>query len=1184
MNVLPLDPLSLPLQGIQVIEASAGTGKTYTVAALYVRLVLGHGCKALTPPQILVMTFTEAATAELRDRIRQRLMEAAKAFRQPQIPAQADAFLQALLARYDETEWPQCAWRLESAAQWMDEAAIFTIHGWSSRMLREHAFDSSSLFSQTTVEDGAAMKLRVTSDYWRQWYYPLTLVQWGALDKVGQTPEALMNNLAPYWREQERQPVLGAVQPLPDPFSVIELWCQAQARVSALQEAARTLWSANGPALATQLSQAMERDLNGTIYRAANRSDYLNQLQAWSEGADLSDKLRSKFSLHTLQSKVKKNQTIPVDHTGAYAAMQAWDDAARNLQSPHEALLAHAAHHIAHNYDRHKAQLAQFDFSDLLTRLHDALHQPNSRLAETVRRQYPVALVDEFQDTDAWQWGALSRIYPDAQATDTGLLLIGDPKQAIYSFRGADLRTYLQARQQAQAVHTLSHNYRSTPQVIRAVNHVFLQAHEPFGEVTFTAALPPDIPSAKPLQRSSTPLIQPAMTVWHAQAAKPWSQEAYVRTMAAVCASEMVRLLNSGDVQSADLAVLVRDGREARAIRHALLQRSVRSVYMSERDSVYATPEALDLWHLLRAVAQPQSVRRLRTALTCPTLGLSASEIEQCVQDEAAWDLQVERFGRWHEMWLHQGLWPMLSQCLHEQQIPQRLMAQGADAERRLTNLLHLGDLLQKASMNLQGQGALLRYLADQLHNPQASGDTAQMRLETDAELVQVITMHKSKGLQFPVVFLPFVANFRTEKKESGRSDTDRLEEDKRLLYVALTRAKQALYLGVAARTKDIAVSPSFTRASALSALLGRQSLTDLPERLKVWAECDDIQVLSAPEASDACYVQAASVKGVKNAITPVRTHTNTWWMASFSALTRKSEHVLQQFTLPSESDDRWQDALTDSQPTDPGTELLTPTVPAQTLRFNAFKAGSAYGTLLHDLLEWQLKEGWPLSSASSAGSDAAQRWTQIWDTQTAALQLDEPQCSLLASWLVEIAETPLPLGAVLNDPHTPDLRLSEMSSRTSWPEMNFTLCTHGVKAQTLDAIITRHVLPGMVREPLQARSLQGLLTGFMDVVLEHQGRYYVLDYKSNKLDGYSPSDLSQSMLAHRYDVQASLYLLALHRLLQARLPGYDYDTHIGGAVYLFARGIDQTGAGVWAARPQQDMVMALDAAFKELV
>ena len=159
---------------------------------------------------------------------------------------------------------------------------------------------------------------------------------------------------------------------------------------------------------------------------------------------------------------------------------------------------------------------------------------------------------------------------------------------------------------------------------------------------------------------------------------------------------------------------------------------------------------------------------------------------------------------------------------------------------------------------------------------------------------------------------------------------------------------------------------------------------------------------------------------------------------------------------------------------------------------------------------------------------------------------------------------------------------LSDLTSESAWAEMNFTLLTHGVQAQTLDQIISAHVLPGQPRAPLQARSLQGLLTGFMDVVFEHAGRYYVLDYKSNKLDGYAPSDLAQGLLAHRYDVQFSLYLLALHRLLQARLPGYDYETHMGGAVYLFARGIDQPGAGVFAHRPPHAMIEELDAAFKE--
>jgi exodeoxyribonuclease V beta subunit len=427
--------------------------------------------------------------------------------------------------------------------------------------------------------------------------------------------------------------------------------------------------------------------------------------------------------------------------------------------------------------------------------LHAALHQPGSRLPEAIRQQYPVALVDEFQDTDPWQWGALSAIYPDPQASDVALLLIGDPKQAIYSFRGADLPTYVAARmlaQRAQAVHTLLYNYRSTPGVIAAVNQVFSHANQPFGPIAFLPACPPQSaqqidaekthPEKAHGEKAHADRTHPepaeaatsdarAMTVWHLHTDAPLSAPLYLQRMAEICASQMVIALQSGAAQPAQLAVLVRDGKEARAIRQALQVRGVRSVYLSDRESVFSTREALDLWHVLQAIAQPQSLQHLRSALTCRTLGLGPAEIEHLLQDESAWDAQVERFGLWQQTWQRQGFLPMLYQWLHEQQIAQRLTLNTLEAERRLTNLLHLGDLLQKASLNLQGPGAVLRYLADQLHDPQASGDDAQMRLETDADLVQVITMHKAKGLQFPWVYVPFASNFKKEKMDSLRND-----------------------------------------------------------------------------------------------------------------------------------------------------------------------------------------------------------------------------------------------------------------------------------------------------------------------------------------------------------------------------------------------------------------------------
>jgi exodeoxyribonuclease V beta subunit len=312
--------------------------------------------------------------------------------------------------------------------------------------------------------------------------------------------------------------------------------------------------------------------------------------------------------------------------------------------------------------------------------------------------------------------------------------------------------------------------------------------------------------------------------------------------------------------------------------------------------------------------------------------------------------------------------------------------------------------------------------------------------------------------------------------------------------------------------------------------------------------------------------------------------------MASFSALTRQHLQTAA-WALPSETDERWQDAQTDSNVDPLAVDLNDSALPAKVsvLAFNAFKAGSAYGTLLHDLLEWQLHECWPISrdeahdpgTGTGTFTDTGERWQQLFNSQTAALQLEPEQCALLALWLRRIAQTPLPLGQGMNDAHHTAVVLSDLAPPKAWAEMNFTLRTHGVQAQALDDIIRAHVLPGHPREPLQARSLQGLLTGFMDVVFEHEGRFYVLDYKSNKLPGYAPADLAQGLLAHRYDVQFSLYLLALHRLLQARLPGYDYETHMGGAVYLFARGIDQVGAGVFTHRPAQAMIEAMDAAFK---
>ena len=1192
-----LNVLTLPLKGIQLIEASAGTGKTWTLAALYVRLILGHGWSGpgLMPPQILVMTFTEAATAELRERIRDRLAQAAQFFRgQSQV---TDDFLQHLQENLGTDLNVQHAERLEEAAQWMDEAAIYTIHSWSSRMLRQHAFDSQSLFDQKRLDDASALKLKLVKDYWRQYVYPMEVKQLGALKDLGGSPEALLKNIQSLWQKFEKSPggFPDASQD-PDPKALVLAWSQWQDRLLALEAQARQLLLNNLPQALDLLNKALENDLNRNHYRVNKHAYFLRHLSDWASGEEADMDALSKFTYEKLNAGLRGGAN-PIDNAhGVWTAIGLWMAERQSEPEVGVNLLQHAALKVGRAYLLQKRSLASFDFSDLLQRLHAALHAPDSRLPQIVRAQFPVAMVDEFQDTDPWQYESLSRIYssanlPDQEADNavnaahdnaSAFLMIGDPKQAIYSFRGADLPTYLNARHAAESIWTLTENFRSSPEVVNAVNHLFETAQNPFGEVPFEHVQTP-IPAKSESLRLANGQKLPALTVWHLATDKPLSGKQYSEEMAQICATQMVSLLNQGTVSPGHMAVLVRDGQEAKKIRQALAQRSVRSVYLSDRDSVYATREALDLACILEAVLQARNAKLLRAALTTRTLCLSLPEIEQVFRAEEDWDIWVERFNTWHTTWRRQGFLPMLYKIVHEQDIGRRMQAEGETAERRLTNLFHLGELLQSASLQLQGESALLRFLTDQLADPQAQGESAQMRLETDAELVQVITFHKAKGLQYPLVFLPFVSNFREDKDDSLRTAEERLQEDIRLLYVAFTRAQQALWAGVVKRQGDFK-SKETQAQSALSVLLQRKSADDLQEKLQAWARCDDIEVVHAPEADAELYKPAiaVSLEAATVARSPSRVLPKAGWTASFSALTRKlSESKWHATDSGLAREERWLDSQIDN-PVANANDLLSADGDAspkmEQATFNQFPAGSAYGTLLHDIFEWQLKEGWPLlQNESDLLAEVKIRWQGWWQTQAESLQLKTEDQALCLQLIRQCATAQFTqLGS---DQHC--FSLSQLNTQNAWPEMGFTFKTNGVSTLYIDQLIGASLHPNKARPALQAQQLNGLLTGFMDIVFEHQGRYYVLDYKSNKLPDYSQDSITSSMLSHRYDVQYTLYILALHRLLKSRLKDYNYEQHMGGAIYLYLRGIDQAGQGCYANKPSFELINALDEAFK---
>ena len=1199
--------LSFPLHGSQLIEASAGTGKTFTISALYLRLILGHGGeqgfgRELLPPQILVVTFTDAATKELRERIRARLAEAARFFR-GELQA-ADPLLHQLRDDYAEEHWPRCASRLEIAVQWMDEAAVSTIHGWCQRMLREHAFDSGSLFTQSLETDHSDLLGQVMRDYWRRFCYgmhgeALSWVRnhWGSPDALLPRIRPLFGRVRLHQDEQEPQALIdAALQQRVDQLRQLKApWMQW---ADELQQICRD---------AVAAKQADGRKLQARFFEP-----WFDKLRTWAgDEKEVDLDLGTGFTRLTPTGLAEAWKVGDPPEHPALLAMQALPKQLQALASPDARLLEHAAAWVSARVEVEKRRRAEMGFDDMLLRLQHALaSEAGERLAGLIREQFPVALIDEFQDTDPVQYGIFESIYRIGEnRPETGLFMIGDPKQAIYAFRGADIYTYLSARRAtAGRLHSLDTNYRSSQAMVAAVNQVFLQAEgREQGRGAFLFREDGDNPlpfvEVRAKGRSETLLIDghpcAALQCWQLESDEPVSSTLYRQQMAASCASHIVALLNGGQrgvsgfrneqgeqrpCLPSDIAILVRDGFEAQLVRAELAARDVRSVYLSDKDSVFAAQEAHDLLAWLKACAEPDSERLLKAALASLTLDLSLAELDQLNQDERVWEGWVMRFRRYRDTWQRQGVLPMLRHLLHDFHLPRTLIAR-SDGERVLTNLLHLAELLQQAAGELDGEQALIRHLAEHLANAGQAGEEQILRLESDEQLVKVVTIHKSKGLEYPLVYLPFICTSKPvdgsrlplawhdsqgnvqltltpDQEQIALADDERLAEDLRLLYVALTRAQHACWLGVADLKRGSQKTSQLHR-SALGYLLGGGLPLVGSSQLSDWLQgllssCPQIACPGLPEADEQCYQPPHAEHELLPARKPRRAASEHWWIASYSAL-RVGEQTLGADS--SQAQQLLDDEVVDAQ--------LVREVPAEGGDIHRFPRGPNPGTFLHGLLEWAGREGFAEVAANpklierTVGQRCNRRdWTG-W-------------ISTLSHWMLQMLNEPLPAR---------DASLTLARLQHYQIEMEFWFASHQVDAEQLDRLVARHTHSGVARPAAQPTLLNGMFKGFIDLAFELDGRYYVADYKSNWLGpdtlAYDAAAMEKAILEHRYDLQYVLYLLALHRQLRARLPDYDYDRHVGGALFIFLRGASSSGHGVYFAKPPRELIEALDALFR---
>lgn len=1182
----PLNPYTLPLYQRRLIEASAGTGKTYTIGLLYLRLLLGLGGESafyrpLSVEEILVVTFTDAATDELRARIRKNIHELRLACIRHDVESCNDTYHE-LLKQIPNKDLA-ALWLLEAERQ-MDEAAIYTIHGFCQRMLANNAFESGVLFEQVLIQDEYELKRRVCADFWRRHCYPLSYDVANAVSQIWSGPEQLLYEIQPYL--QGEMPEIEGVALDSENESVKE---RHQAVIEAINKV-KTRWHAHQHEIEAWITAS---GVDKRSYSSRFLPKWIEEITLWASTAEtksyqLPDCL-VRFSQETLNEKSTKG---PAPEHILFVEIERLTKQSLTLR---DVILVNAIPEIRRGIENEKMRRGEMGFDDLLTRLDRALKREGGEaLAQAIRERYPVAMIDEFQDTDPQQYRIFDAIYGEYE--NSGLLFIGDPKQAIYAFRGADIFTYIQARKQTSHHYTLNTNWRSAPGMVNAVNKLFMRSNAPF--------LFEHIPF---IEVSSAEKNQDMAFVYHDKPISPfnfWLAEGesvstgnYEQIMAAQCAAQIRDWLSAGDQQqawlieqgtkkavtSADIMVLVRSRREAILIRDALNLLSIQSVFLSNRESVFETNEAKDLLWLLQAVVTPEKERVLRASLASRLFGFSAKQIDDLNRSEAHWNSYVEKFADYYVLWQKRGVLPMLRKIMMDNQIAENLLA-SIGGERRLTDIMHIGELLQETSLQLDSEYALIRWLAQQISHPDAQSENQQMRLESDRNLVRICTIHKSKGLEYPIVCLPFACNYQEQKgalyhdrekfhakldifsrPESLRlADEERLAEDLRLLYVALTRSKFCCYVGVAPLVKGNKRKSGLTdlHKNALGYLLqqGEEGNSELLHQAIHALLDDNISVTTLDNISAHRYQsQLVPETKLEAAIFKRQIHDN-WRITSYSGLTYQHSNRHYHFDLG--DIESLVQSIAPGLDTDAKGEKRQGEVDENSIHH--FPRGAVAGTFLHSLLE-VLDFSQPID----------EQWMQ---GQLSAQGFDEKWAPLLVTWMETLFHTPL---------NSQGLCLADIPKSQQLDELQFYLPIEKELSSTqLTQLISQFDPLSRHCPALQFQQVEGMLKGFIDLVFSWEGKYYVVDYKSNWLgessEDYTQEAMMNAMMDHRYDLQYQLYTLALHRFLQQRIPDYDYKSHFGGIYYLFLRGIDKAypGNGVYAYLPDEAFVLALDSLF----
>lgn len=1203
------DLVHSPLKGIHLIEASAGTGKTYTIAGIFLRLVLEH---RIHSDSVLIVTFTRAATEELKVRIRNNLLAAKAGFEHGQ---SQDPFIDTLIKKTKDPD--QGLQRIKDALIDFDQAAIFTIHGFCHRVLHEFAFETQSLFDTDLVGESGELIREVAEDYWRLQLsaLPVEAIGYFMERKRVTGPDFFLTIL-----DQMAYPDIRIIPDLERPGlpgleTYRELLHQLKAAWGDHKEEVSLILK--DPALNGRIYGAIKNSPNrpGMTMRdirvlgLVEKMDRL--LDEENHGFPLYDGFE-KWTAGQIESATRKKFHTPTHPV--FNLCERLQNAGRELEAEMDSLLLFLELNFIQfalpNMIQKKRNLNIRFYDDLLSVLYHALEEEKKKnsdhLVRMVRSRYKAALIDEFQDTDSLQYKLFEHIFHTLPMV---FFMIGDPKQSIYSFRGADVFSYIHAAENADQKSTLTHNYRSDPGLITAVNTVFSRVENPF--------VYPEIPfiegSCNAACMKKTNEVARPFKLWYlgSREKRPLSKAEAVPVIGEEIAREILGLVSGKKHAPGEIAILVRTNRQAKQMKGHLQKYSIPAVIYSA-GNIFETEEVDEVIRVLRAVGEPANDRYFRAAMATDMIGLKAETLDRWNQENPLLDQKRAMFYQYHTTWNQDGFIRMFYQMIQTEGVKAHILSL-PNGERRLTNILQLSELLHQISLEKKtGIKGLIKWLVDQKNSARHGPEEHLLRLESDDSAVKIVTIHKSKGLEYKVVFCPFCwedSRIRSNRilfhdLDSRKRPTldlspepaadhlvyagnERLAENLRLLYVALTRARTMVYLvwGRINTAETSALAYLFHHPSGGRGMTPREDILRLVSmHVKGLSDrniLDDLQTLV--ESSDGT-IELSRIPKRGDKTYPLQNETadqtrlsrrtftgridHSWHISSYSSLLTRTPGVSRPGHIPEYDRDQFSgrdpDLIEREDPHRAGESK-------QDHDIYTFPRGSKAGLFFHEIFESiDFSEKNPGAFETLIRQKLEEYgYEEIW-----SLAVTEMVQNVLAT----------PLN------HGPDpICLNRISSENRISEMEFYFPMQRLTPEGLGrgfnpetGIKSRDDLYQLLTQ-LDFSPTRGYMKGYIDLVFKHQGRYYILDWKSNDLgpdrSAYSRDSLEAVMREHFYFLQYHIYTLALHQYLKLKEPEYEYPTGFGGIVYVFLRGTrpeNGPGYGIYTDLPDPGRIERL--------